>query len=172
MKAGCIAFANETVNGNGNLYLSESSCGSCGMRQGQVRVKSNESKFQLQRVCDLKTFPTLQNLFVGENCPNTGNDYDKVFVEEEDCFAQCGSENCGPLSDGGLVFTSWNDGSSCGMQEGQEVWVGCNNDIYVVLDDCEKQCDPNSCLTNTSIYFVSQCISCLSAGGGASGRFG
>ena len=46
MKAGCVAFANETVNGNGNLYLSQSSCGSCGMRRNQVRAKSNESKFQ------------------------------------------------------------------------------------------------------------------------------
>ena len=45
MKAGCIEFANEPVNGNGNLFLSELSCGSCGMRREQVRAKSEASSF-------------------------------------------------------------------------------------------------------------------------------
>ncbi|EJK46009.1 hypothetical protein THAOC_35347, partial [Thalassiosira oceanica] len=131
MKAGCIEFSNEPINGNGNLYLSEMSCGSCGMRRDQT-------------------------MYIGSNCPNTKT-YDKVFVDEDDCNAQCGSDNCNP-SAGGLIFDSWNDGSSCGMQEGQQVWAGCDY-IYVVLDDCEKECD-NSCSAGaTNIYFsyVSSC---------------
>ncbi|EJK46274.1 hypothetical protein THAOC_35064, partial [Thalassiosira oceanica] len=133
MKAGCIEFASDTVNGNGNLYLSEMSCGSCGMRRNQT-------------------------LYIGSNCPNTKT-YDKVFVEEEDCNAQCQSKNCNP-SAGGLIFDSWNDGSSCGMQEGQEVWVGCDDyaNVYVVLDDCEKKC--GSCSSTTNLYFESYVSSC------------
>ncbi|EJK74629.1 hypothetical protein THAOC_03682 [Thalassiosira oceanica] len=129
MKAGCVAFANEPVNGNGNLYLSESSCGSCGMRRHQT-------------------------MYVGSNCPNTDNEYKKVFVEEDGCSAQCEGGNC-DVYDGGLIFDSWNDGSSCGMQEGQEVWFGCNNyGIYVVLDDCETECGLNYCSSSsTNIYF-------------------
>ena len=128
---------------------------------------------RFKSVCEISTptqpyAPNSKNMFIGENCPNNKT-YDKVFVEEKDCVTQCGSESCS-ASGGGLIFDSWNDGSSCGMQEGQEVWVGCDY-VYVMLEDCLKECAPysthDSCSTNTSIYFVSRCISCSSAGGGA-----
>ena len=99
--------------------------------------------------------PNSKNLFIGGNCPNVKT-FDKVFVEEEDCVSQCVtsgtvSGTCTASSVGGLIFDSWNDGSSCGMQEGQEVWAGCGY-VYVVFDDCQKEC--GSC-SNTNIYFVS-----------------
>ena len=60
MKAGCIEFANEPVNGNGNLFLSQMSCGSCGMRRDQVRAKSKASSFFLSQCCDdLNTCPPI-----------------------------------------------------------------------------------------------------------------
>ena len=105
----------------------------------------------------------LQTMYYGSNFPNA-KPFDKVFVQVEDCYKS--SLNCN-LSTGGLIFDSWNDDSSCGMQEGQEVWVCYSsnqpqppNYVYVVLEDCETECSNYSCIAS-NIYFVSQCIMCL-----------
>ena len=94
-----------------------------------------------------------------------GSDTTKLYVVEDDCNDDCGSDCTNQTSavDGGLIFDSLNDEqTSCGLTQGQEVWVGCGY-VYAVQKDCNKECGEGTRCTTTS---SPRTASCTTATGG------
>ena len=82
-----------------------------------------------------------------------GSNTTVVYAVEDDCNDHC-SSSCSDQDStvvGGLIFDSLNDDhTSCGLTQGQYVWL-CDTYVYAVQDDCTNECGLGDTCTTTSV---------------------
>jgi len=87
-----------------------------------------------------------------------GSDTSNLYVVEDECNDACAPSTCtyqDSSVEGGLIFDSLNkDNTSCGLTQGQEVWVGCSF-VYANETDCTTECSADGCSTTSNLYFTS-----------------
>ena len=129
------------------------------------RTHSPPRAFPLQLSIIILTFAnTWQESYVS-SCGMTrqqpiytcGSDITTLYVVEDDCNDACSPNSCTDQDSavaGGLIFDDLNvDQTSCGLTQGQDVWLGCSY-VYAIEGECTKECG-DGCSTPSTLYFKS-----------------